>query len=120
MLNAHLKAQPYLVGKELTLADFSVAAPLFYADRASIPLAAYANIKEWFGRVPRCRAGPTPRRSRPLRRRRRPDIAQHKKGGISRPSCYERNRQQSGANPRVRTLETTVSCRNDLARRRDI
>jgi glutathione S-transferase len=51
MLNAHLGKQPYLVGKELTLADFSIAAPLFYADRASIPLAPYAKIKEWFGRV---------------------------------------------------------------------
>ena len=35
VLDAHLAKQPYLVGKEMTLADFSVAAPLFYADRAS-------------------------------------------------------------------------------------
>lgn len=51
VLDAHLAKQPYLVGKEITLADFSVAAPLFYADRAKIPLTSYAHIKEWFGRV---------------------------------------------------------------------
>jgi glutathione S-transferase len=51
VLEAHLKTHPYLVGKEITLADFSVAAPLFYADRASFPLATYPHIREWFGRV---------------------------------------------------------------------
>jgi glutathione S-transferase len=51
MLDAHLAAQPYLVGKDVTLADFSAAAPLFYADRADFPLASYGNIKGWFGRV---------------------------------------------------------------------
>lgn len=50
-LDAHLAKQPYLVGKELTLADFSVAAPLFYAEQAGIPLAPYAKIREWFARV---------------------------------------------------------------------
>src|SRR6185312_16158887 len=34
VLEAHLTKQQYLVGKDITLADFSVAAPLFYADRA--------------------------------------------------------------------------------------
>ena len=51
MLDAHLGKQPYLVGQEITLADFAVAAPLFYAERAQFPLAPYARIKEWFGRV---------------------------------------------------------------------
>jgi len=51
ILDAHLAKQPYLVGKDLTLADFSVAAPLFYADRAQMPLGSYAHIKAWFGRV---------------------------------------------------------------------
>ena len=58
--------QPYLVGKELTLADFSVAAPLFYAkDCASMPLAPYANLQAWFGRVLAafCRRGSRARRS---------------------------------------------------------
>jgi glutathione S-transferase len=51
MLDEHLTKQPYLVGKELTLADFSVAAPLFYADRSGMPLQPYAKARDWFARV---------------------------------------------------------------------
>ena len=51
VLEAHLAKQPYLGGKDVTLADFSVAAPLFYAERANLPLAPYAHVKDWFGRV---------------------------------------------------------------------
>jgi glutathione S-transferase len=51
ILDAQLAKQPYLIGKEVTLADFAVAAPLFYADRAGMPLGPYAHIKDWFGRV---------------------------------------------------------------------
>ncbi len=51
VLDTHLVTQPYLVGKELTLADFSVAAPLFYAERAELPVAPYAHLKAWFGRI---------------------------------------------------------------------
>jgi glutathione S-transferase len=51
VLDAHLAKQPYLVGKELTLADFSVAAPLFHAKAAEMPLAPYGHVQEWFGRV---------------------------------------------------------------------
>ncbi len=51
MLDAHLATQPYLVGNTVTLADFSVAAPLFYAERAGLPLASYPNVKDWFARV---------------------------------------------------------------------
>ena len=51
VLDAHLGKQPYLVGKEPTLADFSVAAPLFYAKEAELPLAPYAHIRDWFERV---------------------------------------------------------------------
>ena len=51
VLDAHLAKQPYLAGKELTLADFSVAAPLFYAKEAGMPIGPYARVQEWFGRV---------------------------------------------------------------------
>jgi glutathione S-transferase len=51
VLDAHLAKQPYLVGKDLTLADFSVAAPLFHAQGADMPLGAYAHVRAWFGRV---------------------------------------------------------------------
>ena len=51
VLDAHLAKQQYLVGKDVTLADFSVAAPLFYAKEAELPLAPYRHVREWFGRV---------------------------------------------------------------------
>ena len=51
VLDGHLSKQPYLVGKELTLADFCVAASLLYAKEAEMPLAPYARVQEWFGRV---------------------------------------------------------------------
>ena len=51
LLEAHLSKQPYLVGKEVTLADFSVAANLLYAKEAELPLGPYSPVKEWLGRV---------------------------------------------------------------------
>jgi len=51
ILEAHLARQPYLVGSALTLADFSVAAPLLYAERAGLPVGDYPKLGEWFGRV---------------------------------------------------------------------
>jgi glutathione S-transferase len=51
VLEAHLAKFPYLVGRGLTLADFSVAAPLFYAEKAELPLAPYPHIRDWFARV---------------------------------------------------------------------
>lgn len=51
VLDAHLAKQPYLVGSDLTLADFSVAAPLFHAERAALPMVPYTHVKEWFTRV---------------------------------------------------------------------
>jgi glutathione S-transferase len=51
VLDGHLAGRSYLVGNEVTLADFAVAAPLFYAEPADLPVAPYANVKAWFGRV---------------------------------------------------------------------
>ncbi len=51
VLDAHLSRQLFLVGNALTLADFSVAGPLFYAERAGLPVADYPKLREWFGRV---------------------------------------------------------------------
>ena len=50
VLDAHLTSHPYLVDDRLTLADFTVVAPLFYAEPAKIPLDKYGNIKRWFGK----------------------------------------------------------------------
>jgi len=49
VLDKHLTARSYLVGDTLTLADFAVAAPLFYAEQAKVPIDSYANIRRWFG-----------------------------------------------------------------------
>ncbi len=51
VLDAHLARQPYLAGKDITLADFSVAAPLFLATPCDMPVARYSHVQEWFGRV---------------------------------------------------------------------
>ncbi len=51
MLDAHLARHKYLVNDTLTIADFTVAAPLFHAQGAGMPVAPYANIGAWFGRV---------------------------------------------------------------------
>jgi glutathione S-transferase len=51
VLEAQLSKQPYLVGKDLTLADFAAAAPLFYIQQGGLPVEAYPKLREWFGRV---------------------------------------------------------------------
>ncbi|MPZ56633.1 MAG: glutathione S-transferase family protein [Rhizobiales bacterium] len=51
VLDAHLSKQTYLVGDRLTLADFSVAVPLFLAEPAELPLAPYQHVRDWFARV---------------------------------------------------------------------
>lgn len=51
VLDAHLAGRDWLVGDGLTLADFTLAAPLMYRDKAQLPLAPYANIAAWHGRV---------------------------------------------------------------------
>jgi glutathione S-transferase len=56
ILDAQLAKQPYLVGKDLTIADFAVAAPLFYAQQGGLPVEPYAKLRDWFGRVSALRA----------------------------------------------------------------
>lgn len=51
VLDAHLAKQPYLVGKDLTLADFAVTAAMVYYKESEMPLGAYANLRGWFERV---------------------------------------------------------------------
>jgi glutathione S-transferase len=49
VLDKHLQDHPYLVNDQLTLADFTVVAPLFYAERGKIPVEKYGNVRSWFG-----------------------------------------------------------------------
>jgi glutathione S-transferase len=51
VLDTHLAKQPYLAGKDVTLADFSVGAQLFFSQAADLPIAPYKKVQEWFGRV---------------------------------------------------------------------
>ena len=51
VLDAHLAKQPYLVETGLTLADFSIAAPLFYTEQAELPVAPYQHLQNWFARI---------------------------------------------------------------------
>ena len=51
------KQQQYLVGDELTLADFAVAAPLFYAKQGELPLGPTATCRSGSAASRRCRAG---------------------------------------------------------------
>ncbi len=45
MLDAHLSKHKYLVNDTLTIADFTVAAPLFHAQGAGMPVAPYAHLR---------------------------------------------------------------------------
>ena len=51
MLEGHLAKQKYLVGDSVSVADFSVAAPLFYAKQVELPLSAHPHLRGWFERV---------------------------------------------------------------------
>ncbi len=51
LLTDHLATRRYLVGDDITLADFSVAALLVLAKEAQMPAAAYPRMMEWFARV---------------------------------------------------------------------
>ena len=51
ILDQALANRRWLVGQEITLADFSVATGLGYAAQAQLPLDSYPNIRYWYGRV---------------------------------------------------------------------
>jgi glutathione S-transferase len=49
VLNAHLKGRKWLLGNDLTIADFAVGGPLAMAEAAQFPLATYPEIRRWYG-----------------------------------------------------------------------
>jgi len=51
VLDDQLKRAQYVAGDRLTLADFSIGAPLHYAAMARLPLEPYAQITRWYGTV---------------------------------------------------------------------
>ncbi|GAA5021610.1 glutathione S-transferase family protein [Massilia kyonggiensis] len=51
VLDQHLATRRWLAGDGVTLADYAVAAPLMYKDRAHLPLDADPHLLAWFERV---------------------------------------------------------------------
>jgi glutathione S-transferase len=51
VLEQHLAGREWLAGETLTLADFAVAAPLMYLERARLPLGSFPRLLGWFERV---------------------------------------------------------------------
>lgn len=50
-LDRHLSKTKWLVGNDITMADFAVAAPMHIWKAAGIPLDDYANVKRWYADV---------------------------------------------------------------------
>jgi glutathione S-transferase len=51
VLNDHLRGRKYLLGDALTIADFSVAVTLPYAEQARIPVGGFPEIERWHARL---------------------------------------------------------------------
>ena len=51
VLDRHLAGRGWVVGERLSLADFALAAPIMYLDKAALPLRQYANLMAWYERV---------------------------------------------------------------------
>ena len=51
ILDGHLHDRRWLVGHDITIADFAVASVLPYAERASIPLDEFPNVRRWHDRL---------------------------------------------------------------------
>ena len=51
VLDGHLADRTWLVGDSITVADFSVAMVLPYADEAKLPLGDFANMRRWHDRL---------------------------------------------------------------------
>jgi glutathione S-transferase len=50
-LDGHLEGRKYLVGEELTSADFAMAGMMTYARRTGFPFQRYVGIARWYERV---------------------------------------------------------------------
>jgi glutathione S-transferase len=51
ILDTHLASRQWLVGKDVTIADLGIAAPLHYAAACNMPIDQYPNVKAWYGRI---------------------------------------------------------------------
>ncbi|MBB6247979.1 glutathione S-transferase family protein [Rhodanobacter sp. A1T4] len=51
VLDAHLEGRRWLVGNQLSVADFTVAITLPYAEHAHIPLDDFRHVRDWHNRL---------------------------------------------------------------------
>jgi glutathione S-transferase len=51
ILNGHLETRKWILGDELTLADFSVGACFSYAEPSGLPWESYSHIRAWYSRL---------------------------------------------------------------------
>ncbi len=51
VLDAHLSTRTWVVGDQVTLADYALAAPLMYRESAGLPVETYPGMLAWFERV---------------------------------------------------------------------
>ena len=51
VLNAQLEGKDFILGKTVTLADFSVGACFSYAEPSGLPWGDYAHIRSWWARL---------------------------------------------------------------------
>jgi glutathione S-transferase len=51
VLEQHLAGRDWLVGDQLSLADFAVAASLMYTEQAKLPVTQYPKLMAWYGRI---------------------------------------------------------------------
>lgn len=56
ILDEQLAARDFILGDDVTLADFSVGAMMVYADAAGIPVTSFKNISAWTKRMETIRA----------------------------------------------------------------
>jgi glutathione S-transferase len=51
VLDKRLESRRYVVGDSMTLADLTLASSLMYAKQSDAPVAEFANVQAWFGRI---------------------------------------------------------------------
>ncbi len=51
ILEDQLEGRDFILGKDVTLADFSVGSMMVYAEAAGIPVASFKNITRWVNRM---------------------------------------------------------------------
>jgi glutathione S-transferase len=51
IVDGHLAAQPFMIGKRATIADFSLCGYLFFGDELTVPLEGYTQVMNWLDRI---------------------------------------------------------------------